>query len=47
MLMIDGHESHMSAEFDTFYKYHEIITISLPPHLSHLLHPLDVGCFNP
>ena len=47
MLVIDGHESHMSAEFDTFCKDHKIITISLPPHSSHLLQPLDVGCFNP
>ena len=47
MLVIDGHESHMSVEFDTFCKDHKIITISLPPHSSHLLQPLDVGCFNP
>ena len=47
MLVIDGHESHMSAKFDTFCKDHKIITISLPPHSSHLLQPLDVGCFNP
>ena len=47
MLVIDAHESHMSAEFDTFCKDHKIITISLAPHSSHLLQPLDVGCFNP
>ena len=47
MLVIDGHESHVSAEFDTFCKDHKIITISLPPHSSHLLQPLDVGCYNP
>ena len=46
MLVIDGHESHMSAEFGTFCKDHKIITISLPPHSSHLLQPLDFGCFN-
>ena len=47
MLVIDGHESHMSAEFDRFCKERNIITISMPPHSSHLLQPLDVGCFSP
>jgi hypothetical protein len=47
MLVIDGHESHVSAEFDRFCKDHNIITISMPPHSSHLLQPLDVGCFSP
>jgi hypothetical protein len=46
MLVIDGHESHVSAEFDRFCKEHNIITISMPPHSSHLLQPLDVGCFS-
>jgi hypothetical protein len=47
MLVIDGHESHVSVEFDRFCKDHNIITISMPPHSSHLLQPLDVGCFSP
>lgn len=47
MLVIDGHESHMSAEFNQFCKERNIITISMPPHSSHLLQPLDVGCFSP
>jgi hypothetical protein len=47
MLIIDGHESHMSTEFDQFCKERNIVTISMPAHSSHLLQPLDVGCFSP
>jgi hypothetical protein len=47
MLVIDGHASHRSAGFDQFCKEKNIITIFMPPHSSHLLQPLDVGCFSP
>ena len=47
MLVIDGHESHVSAEFQAFCKEKNIIAVSMPPHSSHLLQPLDVGCFGP
>ena len=46
MLVLDGHESHRSAEFEAYCRAHNIITISLPPHSSHLTQPLDVGCFS-
>ena len=46
MLVLDGHESHISAEFETYCKDHNIVTISLPSHSSHLTQPLDVGCFS-
>jgi hypothetical protein len=46
MLVLDGHESHESAEFQEYYKAHNIITLGLPPHSSHLTQPLDVGCFS-
>jgi hypothetical protein len=46
LLVLDGHESHMSAEFGAYCKAHNIITICLPPHSSHLTQPLDVGCFS-
>jgi hypothetical protein len=45
MLILDGHESHESAEFQEYCKAHNIITLCLPPHSSHLTQPLDVGCF--
>ena len=47
MLVLDGHESHKSPAFDEFCKDNKIITLCLPAHSSHLLQPLDVGCFNP
>ena len=46
MLVLDGHESHESAEFQEYCKAHNIITLGLPAHSSHLTQPLDVGCFS-
>ena len=46
MLVLDGHESHESAEFQEYCKAHNIVTLGLPPHSSHLTQPLDVGCFS-
>jgi len=46
MLVLDGHESHESAEFQEYCKAHNIIILCLPPHSSHLTQPLDVGCFS-
>jgi hypothetical protein len=45
MLVLDGHESHMSIKFDEYCKDHNIVAIGLPPHSSHLTQPLDVACF--
>ena len=47
MLILDGHESHMSAEFNHYCKENKIIPISMPPHSSHLVQPLDVALFRP
>jgi len=47
LLIIDGHESHDSIEFQQYCKDNKIITLCMPPHSSHLLQPLDVGCFSP
>ena len=47
LLVIDGHESHNSLEFQRICKEERIITLCMPPHSSHLLQPLDVGCFSP
>jgi hypothetical protein len=46
MLVLDGHESHESIEFQDYCKSHNIITLGLPPHSSHITQPLDVGCFS-
>jgi hypothetical protein len=47
LLIIDGHESHSSLEFQDLCKEKNIILRYMPPHSSHLLQPLDVGCFAP
>jgi len=47
ILVLDGHESHHSVEFELYCKDHNIITLCMPPHSSHLLQPLDIGCFGP
>ena len=47
LLVLDGHESHHSLEFQEFCEENNIYTLCMPPHSSHLLQPLDVGCFSP
>jgi predicted XRE-type DNA-binding protein len=45
LLILDGHESHHSTDFELLCKTYNIITLCMPPHSSHKLQPLDVGCF--
>ena len=47
LLILDGHSSHATPEFDQYCKENNIITLCMPPHTSHLLQPLDVSCFSP
>ena len=47
LLIVDGHESHESLEFQQYCKEQKIVVLCMPPHSSHLLQPLDVGCFAP
>ena len=47
LLILDGHGSHATPEFDQYCSDRSIITLCMPPHSSHLLQPLDVGCFSP
>jgi hypothetical protein len=47
LLILDGHASHESAEFDLFCKNHQIIPLYMPSHSSDKLQPLDVACFAP
>lgn len=46
MLILNGHESHVNAEFKAYCKEHNIIPLCLPAYSSHLTQPLDVGYFN-
>jgi hypothetical protein len=47
LLVLDGHESHHSDAFEEYCKEHDIVTLCMPAHSSHILQPLDVGCFGP
>jgi hypothetical protein len=47
LLILDGHESHDSHGFRQLCEEYQIITLCMPAHSSHLLQPLDVGCFSP
>jgi hypothetical protein len=47
LLILDGHGSHSTPEFDQFCSDNQIVTLCMPPHTSHLLQPLDVACFGP
>ncbi|KAB2108385.1 hypothetical protein AG0111_0g3456 [Alternaria gaisen] len=47
LLVLDGHSSHATPEFDQYCTENKIITLCMPAHTSHLLQPLDVGCFSP
>jgi hypothetical protein len=47
LLLLDGHESHYSADFEAYCKENKIITLCMHCPSFHLLQPLDVGCFGP
>ena len=47
MLICDGHDSHISADFIYHCIQNDIVLFLLPPHSSHLMQPLDVGVFGP
>jgi len=47
-LILDGHSSHTrSLEAVDYAKSSGVILLSLPPHTTHRLQPLDVGFFKP
>lgn len=47
LLILDGHGSHVAPEFDQYCTANSIVVVQMPAHSSHLLQPLDVGCFSP
>ncbi|GMG43821.1 unnamed protein product [Aspergillus oryzae var. brunneus] len=47
LLILDGHGSHLTPQFDDICSQNDIIPLCMPAHSSHLLQPLDVGCFGP
>ncbi|KAF2174716.1 DDE-domain-containing protein, partial [Zopfia rhizophila CBS 207.26] len=47
LLIINSYKSHNSLAFTEYCKENKIITLYIPAHSSHILQPLDVGCFWP
>ena len=47
LLIIDGHNSHISTKFIKYDQSKKIECLCFPLHTTHLLQPLDVGVFNP
>lgn len=47
LLLLDGHGSHATKEFIQYAEQQKIQLYALPAHTTHLLQPLDVGCFQP
>jgi hypothetical protein len=47
LLILDGHNSHVSLEVVTLAMNSGLDIVSLPSHTSHALQPLDVSCFKP
>ena len=47
LLIIDGHKTHIQYEVLQLAKANEIEIAKLPPHITHLLQPLDLSLFKP
>jgi hypothetical protein len=47
LLILDNHGSHTTPEFTSFCENNNIVLLWMPSHTSHMLQPLDVGCFGP
>jgi hypothetical protein len=47
LLIVDGHESHLTMDFIRYCEDNKILLAIFPPHSTHTLQPLDVVCFKP
>ena len=47
LLIVDGHQYHLTSKAIDFATKHNIIILCLPSHFTDLLQPLDVGVFGP
>ena len=47
LLFVDGHGSHVTTGFSQKALEKKILVVIYPPHTTHRLQPLDVGCFAP
>ena len=47
VVLYDGHKSHVNPTLISWARQNDIHLMLFNPHLSHVLQPLDVGCFGP
>ena len=47
LLLLDGHRSNITIGLLDWAKAHNIILFILPAHTSHVLQPMDEGCYGP
>ncbi|CAH2020531.1 unnamed protein product [Acanthoscelides obtectus] len=47
LIILDNHESHLGIAALNFAKQNGILLLTLPPHCSHKLQPLDLAVFGP
>ena len=47
LIILDNHSSHISLQVFEFCKLNGIIMLTIPPHTSHKLQPLDLTFFGP
>ena len=47
LLLYDGSTTHINVPLINWAKDQNVILFVLPPHTSHFLQPMDVGCFGP
>ena len=47
LLLVDNHESHLTLDMILHAKENNVVILTLPPHCSHRLQPLDVSVFGP
>jgi len=47
LILLDNHESHLSADTLDYAKQNGVTMLSFPPHCSHRLQPLDISVFGP
>lgn len=47
LLLMDNHRSHLAPGVLSKAKEHGVVLLTLPPHCTHKMQPLDVGVFGP
>ncbi|XP_068082293.1 uncharacterized protein [Anabrus simplex] len=45
LLLYDGHSTHISTQLIRLAQKNDVTIMKLPPHTTHILHPLDVAVF--